>query len=40
LAGLDLGRIAEGRRDQLLVATTERLRREEMDAFVAALDAV
>jgi glycine dehydrogenase subunit 1 len=40
LAGLDLGRIAPERRDQLLVATTERLRRDEIDAFVAALDAV
>jgi len=40
LAGLDLGRLSEQRRDQLLVATTERLRREDIDGFVKALDSV
>jgi glycine dehydrogenase subunit 1 len=40
LAGLDLGRQSEHRRDQLLVATTERLRREDIDGFVKALDSL
>jgi glycine dehydrogenase subunit 1 len=40
LAGLDLGRIAEGRGDELLIAVTERLRREDLDAFANALDRV
>ena len=40
LAGFDLGRLSEHRRDQLLVATTERLRREDIDGFVKALDSI
>jgi glycine dehydrogenase subunit 1 len=40
LAGLELDRVEPGRRDQLLLATTERIRREDIDAFVQALDAV
>ena len=40
LAGLDLGRIEPARGDQLLIAVTERASRADLDAFVAALDAL
>jgi glycine dehydrogenase subunit 1 len=40
LAGFDIGRVDAARKDQLLVAVTERIGREEMDRFVAALDRV
>jgi glycine dehydrogenase subunit 1 len=40
LAGFDLGRISPERRDQLLVATTETLRRDDIDGFIAALAAI
>ena len=40
LAGLDLGRVDSTRGDQLLVAVTESRSRADLDAFVAALDAV
>jgi glycine dehydrogenase subunit 1 len=39
IAGLDLGRIDEQRRRQLLVAVTEQHRREELDRFAEALGA-
>ena len=37
LAGLDLGRIYPNRKDQLLVAVTEKRSTDELDAFVSAL---
>ena len=37
IAGFDLGRVDPKRRDQLLVAVTEKHRRAELDRFVAAL---
>jgi glycine dehydrogenase subunit 1 len=40
LAGFDMGRIDPTRADQLLVAVTESRNRSDLDAFVAALDAV
>jgi glycine dehydrogenase subunit 1 len=40
LAGFDVGRVDGSRKDQLLVAVTERVGREDMDRFVAALDKV
>jgi glycine cleavage system P protein (glycine dehydrogenase) subunit 1 len=40
LAGLDLGRMDPARADQLLVAVTESRSRADLDAFLAALDAV
>jgi len=40
LAGLDLGRMDPTRADQLLIAVTERASRTDLDAFVAALDAL
>jgi glycine dehydrogenase subunit 1 len=40
LAGLDLGRVDPARADQLLIAVTERASRADLDAYVAALDAL
>jgi glycine dehydrogenase subunit 1 len=40
LAGFDLGRVEPARADQLLIAVTERASREDLDAFVGALDGV
>lgn len=40
LAGLDLGRVGAEYKDRLLVAVTERHRREDLDRLVAALDRV
>jgi glycine dehydrogenase subunit 1 len=37
LAGFDMGRVDPAKRDHLLVAVTERISRDELDAFVAAL---
>jgi glycine dehydrogenase subunit 1 len=40
LAGFDLGRVDGARKDQLLIAVTERATRADLDGFVRALDAV
>ena len=40
LAGLDLGRVDPALSDCLLVAVTERHRREDLDRFVSALDGI
>jgi glycine dehydrogenase subunit 1 len=40
IAGLDLGRFDPSRKDQLLVAVTERHTKADMDGFVTALDAL
>jgi glycine dehydrogenase subunit 1 len=40
VAGLDLGRLDPARKDQLLIAVTERHTRADLDGFVAALDAI
>jgi glycine dehydrogenase subunit 1 len=40
IAGFDLGRLDPARKDQLLVAVTERHTKADMDAFVAGLDQV
>jgi glycine dehydrogenase subunit 1 len=40
LAGFDLGRVDGARKDQLLIAVTERATRADLDGFVHALDAV
>lgn len=40
IAGFDLGRVDPTLSDRLLIAVTERHRREQLDRFVAALDAV
>jgi glycine dehydrogenase subunit 1 len=39
IAGFDLGRVEPARRDQLLVAVTEKHRREDLDRLVTALSA-
>jgi glycine dehydrogenase subunit 1 len=40
IAGLDLGRFDPARKDQLLVAVTERHTKADLEAFVACLDQV
>jgi len=40
IAGLDLGRFDSARKDQLLIAVTERHTKADLDGFITALDAV